>query len=156
MGFYSQWKYKGFDLTIGLQGAFGHKLANVNRLLLENPTGENNVSVEYLNEAGKSLPVPRFQTANQLYFSDLIIEDGSYLRLKNCTLGYELPQKLLNRFSATKCRIYLTAENILTFTKYTGLDPDVSHFGSSPTQQGVDLGSYPKSKLIQMGINLDF
>ncbi|MBK8501365.1 MAG: SusC/RagA family TonB-linked outer membrane protein [Saprospiraceae bacterium] len=156
LGFYSQWCYKGFDLTIGLQGAFGHKMANVNRLLLENPTSENNVSVEYLNEAGKSLPLPRLQTARQQYFSDLVIENGSYLRLKNCTVGYELPQKLLNRFSASKCRVYLTAENLLTFTKYTGLDPDVSHFRSSPTQQGVDLGSYPKSKLIQMGINLDF
>lgn len=156
LGFYNSWSFKGLDLNLFLQGALGHDLANFNRLLLENPTGETNVSLAYLEQAGSTLPIPRQQTGKQQVFSELIIEDGSYVRVKNITLGYSMPGHLVRKIAASKFRIYLSAENLWTFTKYSGIDPDVSHFGSGPTQQGIDLGGYPKSKLFIAGINLDF
>jgi TonB-linked SusC/RagA family outer membrane protein len=144
-----------FDLNIHLHAAMGHKIANFNRLLLENPAAQNNVSADYLERAGKDLPVPRASGSDHFVFSDQIIEDGSYLRLKTIALGYTLPDSFTQRF-AEAFRIYLRAENLWTLSGYSGVDPDVSHFGYSSFGQGVDLGGYPKSTLIMAGLNLTF
>jgi hypothetical protein len=144
-----------FDLNIHLHAALSHDIANFNRLLLENPSGHTNISIDYLERAGKDLPAPRATTTDHYVFSDRIIENGSYLRLKTIALGYTIPDAITQRF-AESFRVYLRAENIWTLSGYSGIDPDVSHFGYSSLGQGVDLGGYPKSTLIMAGLNLTF
>jgi hypothetical protein len=86
------------------------------------------------------------------------VEDGSYLRMKNVTLGYTLPARLLNRIKFENVRIYLQAQNLCTITRYTGIDPEITSVGSTPgtTVFGVDQGNYPLSKMFQVGLNLGF
>jgi len=88
--------------------------------------------------------------------SSLHIEDGSYLRVKNISFGYNLPKSWLSRVSAGSAKVYVALQNYLTFTKYTGLDPEVNRYGSSSLSQGLDYGAYPAAKTILAGINLKF
>jgi hypothetical protein len=84
------------------------------------------------------------------------MEDGSYLRVKNISLGYTLPSALMNRLPVNTMRIYVSAQNLFTFTDYSGYDPEVSFFGSGATNQGVDYGAYPATKTVLVGLNLKF
>ena len=153
LGLINKFQIGALDFSLHLHSALGHEVANFNKILLEDPSGQHNVSIDYLNRAGKDLPVPRSITTENYIFSDRYIENGSYLRLRNITLGFTLPEKMIEKV-AKHLRIYLRAENIWTLTGYSGIDPDVSHFGDSPVAQGVDLGSYPKAKSIIVGLNL--
>jgi hypothetical protein len=81
--------------------------------------------------------------------SDRFVEDGSYLRVKNITLGYTLPGHLASRMKMQSARLYLSAQNLLTFTKYTGFDPEVP-------ANGIDLNVYPVTRTISAGINISF
>ena len=84
------------------------------------------------------------------------IEDGSFLRLNNVTLGYTLPKKIISRVGMTQCRFYFTIYNAWILTKYTGYDPEVSTVRSSPLTPGVDYSAYPKSRSYTLGVNLTF
>ena len=83
------------------------------------------------------------------------IEDGSYLRLKNITLGYTLPDKLLKKIYVSKLRVYVTAQNLFCLTNYSGYDPEVNTL-SSNLMPGFDWGAYPKSRAFTFGIELQF
>lgn len=85
--------------------------------------------------------------------SDLYITDGSYLRLKNIQLGYTLPKSVTQRFFVNNLRVYVAAENLITFTKYAGYDPEISSGGTS---LGVDYGVYPQSRTFTVGVNVGF
>lgn len=85
--------------------------------------------------------------------SDLYIHDGSYLRLKNIQLGYTVPSSLTQKFMVEKLRFFVSAENLLTFTKYWGYDPEISSGGTS---LGVDYGVYPQSRVWTVGFNIGF
>ncbi len=89
-------------------------------------------------------------------FSNRWLEDGSYLRLKTITLGYQLPKTLMNRISVKSVRIYATAQNLWTLTHYTGYDPEASAFNSSVTQIGIDQGTYPQYRAFIFGLNVGF
>ncbi len=86
-------------------------------------------------------------------YTDQWLEDGSYLRVKNITLGYSLPKKALKLIKIDKMRVFLSAQNPLTFTKYTGYDPEV---GGGVSSRGLDKGNYPVTSLYSAGINLNF
>jgi hypothetical protein len=86
--------------------------------------------------------------------SDLYIKDGSYLRLKNAQLGYTLPLSITNKVSIQKFRLYVAAENLLTFTKYNGFDPEIASGGY--TTIGIDRGIYPQARTISVGANITF
>ena len=88
--------------------------------------------------------------------SALYVEDGSYIRFKNISLGYTLPPHWLQSLSVSACRIYLTAQNLFTITSYTGYDPEVNRFGSDTISQGIDYGAYPAAKTFLLGLNLKF
>ena len=94
--------------------------------------------------------------------SSRYVEDGSYLRLKSATLGYDLPKSLCNKLKAQKLYLYVTGENLLTFTKYSGFDPEVNINGRGSDNAlkniapGVDYGVYPQSRTFLLGINLTF
>ena len=148
--------WMGFDLNVFLQGSQGNKIYNQNRYILESPLyGNSSGSTRVLDRwtgPGTSNDVPRAiaNDPNQnLRVSSYFLEDGSYLRIKTLTLGYNLPQLLLDRVAAKQLRVYVTAQNLATFTKYTGFDPEVG-------SRGVDLGVYPQPRVFLAGINIGF
>ena len=148
--------YLGFDLSVFLQGVQGNKVYNLNRYLLEAPLyGNANGGTRVLGRwtgPGTSNDVPRAvaNDPNQnLRVSTYYVEDGSYMRIKNLTLGYTLPTSVLGTLHAQQIRVYVSAQNLLTLTKYTGFDPEVS-------ASGVDRGVYPQSRVLLGGINIGF
>jgi TonB-linked SusC/RagA family outer membrane protein len=152
--------FMGFDLNIFLQGSAGNDIMNFQRFESHNLNGQNNQSRDVLNRWTPTNPsnsIPRANIAGgQKIFSTFHMEDGSYLRVKNISLGYTLPSALMNRLPVNTMRIYVSAQNLFTFTDYSGYDPEVSFFGSGATNQGVDYGAYPATKTVLVGLNLKF
>ncbi|MND58701.1 TonB dependent receptor [compost metagenome] len=147
--------YKGVDLAIFLQGVEGNQIFNANRIFQEGMAVAQNQTTAVLDRwhgEGTSNTMPRavFNDPNKnTRPSNRFIEDGSYLRVKNVTLGYTLPQSLMQKIKLQKVRIYLSAQNLFTFTNYSGFDPEVS-------ANGIDFNVYPVTKTISAGINLNF
>ncbi len=88
--------------------------------------------------------------------SSVWIENGSFLKLKNLSIGYTLPASLLNKFTISRIRIYVSSQNLFTITKYSGLDPEIGIQGGNATQNGVDNGTYPSSRFFTFGLNVTF
>jgi len=88
--------------------------------------------------------------------SSVWIENGSYLKLRNLTIGYTLPDPLLRKFYIKHLRIYASSQNLFTITKYSGLDPEIGIQNGNPTQNGVDNGTYPLSRAFTVGLNVTF
>lgn len=160
-GFNNTIAYKNLDLSFFFQGAQGNKLANFNNLDLLKFTGENNVLAEAALDRwtpeNKSTRYPRALAAGSVdvgTFSSDIVEDASYLRLKNVTLSYNLNTTLLSKLKIRSLRVYASATNLFTVTKYSGFDPEANSLGVSTNQIGIDLGGYPQSKIYMLGINL--
>lgn len=147
--------YKGIDLSVFLQGVSGNRIYNANRIWQEGMAVAQNQTTAVLNRwtgPGTSNTMPRavFNDPNKnTRVSDRFVEDGSYLRIKNVTLGYTLPKSLSQKAKMTSARIYLSGQNLLTFTRYTGFDPEVS-------SNGIDLSTYPVTRTVSAGINLSF
>jgi len=95
------------------------------------------------------------RNADYLRMSDRYLEDGSYIRLKSLTLGYNLPDKALNFLKVQSAKVYFTGTNLFTITDYTGFDPEVGHFGKDNTRLGYDYGAYPSVKTYTFGIILN-
>ena len=162
-GFNNTLSYKNFDLSFFFQGSQGNKMANFNSFNLLNFTGQNNVLADAgLNRWTPENPenkYPRALSSGSLdvgIFSSAIVEDASYLRLKNVSLSYSLPQKILQRAKIQSVRIYVSASNLWTLTNYTGYDPEANTYGQSTTLIGIDNGGYPQSKIYQVGATLGF
>ena len=148
--------FKGFDLSFFIQGVQGNDIYNLNRYITENALyGTTNGTTNVLNRwtgTGTSNDVPRAIVGdpnNNLRVSTHYIENGSYVRLKNLTFGYTLPRNLMGRVGASQLRVYVTAQNLVTLTKYTGYDPEVS-------ASGIDLGIYPQTRVFMGGVNIGF
>jgi TonB-linked SusC/RagA family outer membrane protein len=161
--------YKEFSLNIQLYGAFGQKLYNgLLRDLdaMEYSNYRRGLSYWTAGNAGTKTPrlgvsyaingvADRGIQQNVRADSDRWIEDGSYLRLRNVELGYTLPKSLLNTLHLSDSRIFVSGQNLFTITKYSGLDPDV--VGANVNlEPGVDLGAYPASRIISVGLNIGF
>jgi TonB-dependent starch-binding outer membrane protein SusC len=152
--------YKGIDFSLLMQGVSGNSVLNMNKFELEYARGDRNVSRDMLNRWTPTNPsntLPR-ANANAVFspVSSRQVEDGSFLRVKSITLGYSLPKTLLKRAFISDLRIYVSSQNLFTFTKYSGLDPEVNRYGQSTLQQGIDYGSYPVNKSYLVGLNLSF
>lgn len=182
MGFSANLSYKGFDMNIFFEGKFGYKLFNgAKSQYMTQQLGQNALSIvlnEYHQQVtgtdGTVYPAntntnlarldPKNDNNNFGRVSDYYVEDGSYLRLKNAQLGYTLPDKLTSKVGIQKFRIYVGAKNMLTFTKYTGFDPEFSYTPvnsatgvTDEMQQGIDkAGNYPQSRMYLVGVNLQF
>jgi TonB-linked SusC/RagA family outer membrane protein len=149
--------YKGFDLNIFIQGVYGNKLFNAVKFTGFNASQQGyNMLKGILNAWSPTHPnsnIPRVSATdpnnNFGTASDWYIENGSYARLKNITLGYTLSATLTERLHISSLRVYITGQNVITLTKYTGFDPEVGM-----DQYGVDLGRYPVSRAFMFGINL--
>ena len=160
-GINANFDYHNFDLTLFIQGVYGNKIYNVERL-----------DQSYLNKAawlyedrwtgyGSTnsgvLPVCGSYTAYLTMPNDFWIQDGSYLRLKQIMFGYTLPEALSSKLLIKKLRIYVSGNNLLTLTKYRGSDPELGGTSNDDTNTiGIDYGMYPSAKSIIGGINLTF
>ena len=147
--------FKRIDLSIFLQGVEGNNIFNANRIYQEGMAVAQNQTTGVLNywsttNTNTTIPRAVFNDPNKnTRVSDRFIEDGSYLRIKNVTLGYNLPKGLIQRVKLQTARIYLSAQNLFTFTKYKGFDPEVS-------VNGIDLNVYPVTRTLSAGINIIF
>ncbi len=154
--------YKDFDLSLLFQGQQGNDIYNGTKFWLTNSGYNFNKGTQILDRwtgPGTSNSEPRVTTidANQnSRASDRYIEDGSYLRLKNLQVGYTLPDALLKKAGITKARIYFSGLNLLTFTKYSGYDPEVGMARSWDRTVGFDEVTYPQNKSYNLGVNLTF
>lgn len=159
-GFGNTFYYKGFDLNFFVQWSYGNSVLNANRLIFENGAKLNLNQFKSYNDRfdEKTNPgsdIPRLFANGMDVYSSRVVEDGSFLRLRNITLGYTLPVRLMKRFRIDNARIYLTAENLWTITGYSGPDPEVSTRNSVLTP-GFDWSAYPRAYGITGGISLSF
>ena len=148
------------SLDIFIQGQHGNQILNSNRFELESGNGLSNASIKMLDRWTPDNPSNEFPRANRnadyLYMSDRYLEDGSYVRIKVISLSYNLPSKWMSAIKIDNARIYVTGENLFTFTDYTGFDPEVNRFGFDNTRMGYDYGGYPSSKTYIIGLNINF
>ena len=155
-GLTNTFAYKGFELNVFLQYSYGNKILNYNAMELENPTGGQNAYADMVNRWTPENPsniYPKATTNRALLVSDRFIEDGSYLKLKTLSLSYSFPKINLKHIQGL--RLYVTGQNLLTWTKYRGYDPEVSYRGASTLEAGEDFGGYPQSRTFMFGIKLD-
>lgn len=151
--------YRGFDLLVFLQGSFGNKIYNAlhQQLNITNLLGNawGDIAGRW-TVAHTNGNVPRASNAPVAQMSDYYIEDGSYLRLKTLTLGYTFSPGVLSYVRAKQLRVYLSAQNLVTWTKYTGYDPEVSSFEQTNGVQGIDYGAYPNYRTFLAGVSVTF
>ncbi|MFA7042897.1 MAG: TonB-dependent receptor [Bacteroidales bacterium] len=147
--------YKGFDLELFLQGIYGADVYNANRINQEGMAVAFNQYATVLKRwtgEGTSNSMPRAIYGNpnkNVRSSTRFIEDGSYIRLKNVTLGYNLPKRLTGKITASNIRLFVSGQNLLTLTDYSGFDPEVDI-------SGFDQGNYPVARTISFGIDVNF
>ncbi|MGI6232348.1 MAG: SusC/RagA family TonB-linked outer membrane protein [Prevotella sp.] len=178
-GFGNTFSYKGFDLTIQFSGSYGNDVLNYNRRYLEitgatsnllstvidyavvekiDPDGPDDFRNYYVSNPTTTMP--RLYTSSSTNgnnrLSDLYIEDGSYLRLQNLSLGYTFPKSWLRNTFLNSVRIYTNIQNLFTITKYDGYDPEVGSLWGNALMNGIDYNRYPSPRIYTFGINVSF
>jgi TonB-dependent starch-binding outer membrane protein SusC len=171
--------YGNFDLSVFINGVYGNKILNYNRLLTElgylqninqsvtmkrraipilNTGGDVNNPADYtLKNPNSSIPRMRIDANPGVErISSRYIEDGSYIRIQNVVLGYSLPGALVQKIHLGNLRLYANIQNLATFTKYTGFDPEIGNQAQSSILQGVDNGHYPLARTFMLGVQVDF
>ncbi|MDL2212871.1 TonB-dependent receptor [Bacteroides sp. OttesenSCG-928-N06] len=163
IGFNLNFGYKGIDLSITASGAFGMQVAQSYRSYANNETENytNNMVAKYWTGEGSTNKFPRFtygKHANLQKISDIWLEDADYVKIRDITLGYDFKQLLKHKLPLSQLRLFVSLQNFITFTGYSGMDPEVSYGGGSsyPWASGVDLGFYPNPKSVIFGVNLKF
>lgn len=160
-GFSNSFRYKGFDLNIFFQWSYGNDILNANKIFFEGnakhikalnqyATYENrwtpeNPSNEYFRAGGKQ----------DYFYTSRVVEDGSFLRLKTVSLGYNFNERFLNKLNLNTLRVYASAQNLYTWTNYSGSNPDVSTRHSALTP-GFDFSSYPLARTLTVGLSTTF
>ena len=171
-GFSYDANYKNFDANLFFTGVAGNDIFNATRYYLDGASQVTNASTAVLDRWTPTNPSNTQPRAIQgdpngnTRVSDRYVEDGSYLRLKNISIGYNLPMSTLSTFaggSISKLRLYISAQNLMTFTKYSGYDPEIgpslgiaATSGNTNSEIGVDRGQYPQSKSVLMGLQIKF
>ena len=179
-GFNNTFTFGPFDLTIYLQGSYGAEILNYSRVRIENMTSlysnqaatvDDRARYELIDPEGDpedpanvilanpGTDMPRFATNDvnrNNRMSDRFIEDGSYLRIQNLTLAYTFPNSLTQKVKIERLKIYVNAQNLYTFTKYSGYDPEIGAFNQDARVQNVDMGRYPTPRMITFGLDVDF
>ncbi|MFP5039348.1 SusC/RagA family TonB-linked outer membrane protein [Parasediminibacterium sp. JCM 36343] len=165
--------YKDFDLNIFMQWSYGNQIMNANRMKFEGgnsgpatsdpKTGNinNNMFATYANRWTPTNPSNDYyrvnaQTGGTRQYTSRIIEDGSYLRVKTVAFGYTIPSNIIRRIGISSVRMYLSAQNLFTFTHYTGTDPEVSTLSGNNLTPGFDFSPYPRTKVVTFGVNVKF
>ena len=159
-GFTNNFVYKNWDLNIFLQWSYGNDILNANRMVFENPSNRTNTNMfasynNRWNAANPTSDMPRAKALDAKHYSSLYVEDGSFLKLKTISLGYNLGRKALYKLGIQAARVYFSAENIATLSGYSGSDPEVSVRNSVLTP-GFDWSSCPRSFNASFGVNITF
>ena len=154
--------WKGFDLSVFFQFSYGNKVLNFTNVSLINngadlQTNQTREALKRWRKPGDITNVPRYELENNYnnYHSSRFLEDGSYLRLKNLTVGYNLNQKWVSRVKIKTARIFASGTNLWTLTNYSGADPEVSTLDGSTTAQGIDYFTQPQVRLVNVGLTLN-
>jgi TonB-dependent starch-binding outer membrane protein SusC len=157
--------YKNFGLALFGQGVQGNQIFNYTKYWTDFPTFAGNRSVRMLTQSwtpGKTDAIlPQLKSSDQVSIqpSTYYLEDGSYLRLKNVQLTYTLPKEITSKIGMGAARIYVQGQNLVTFTKYSGLDPEINlrnYASGNDRQIGVDGGAYPSAKQYLVGVSISF
>ncbi|WP_018619227.1 SusC/RagA family TonB-linked outer membrane protein [Spirosoma luteum] len=155
--------WKGFDVSVFLQFSYGNSILNFTNTTLVNTgadiqSNQSRQALKRWQKEGDITSVPRyvFQDTYNNYLSSRFLEDGSFLRLKNVSVGYNLPKKWIERFKITNTRIYASATNLWTLTNYSGPDPEVSTLDGSTAAQGIDFFTLPQVKTVFVGLTIGF
>ncbi|MFL5386406.1 MAG: SusC/RagA family TonB-linked outer membrane protein [Longimicrobiaceae bacterium] len=164
LGWQNTVAFRGFELSGLLQGAFGNEILNLNRWRLTGGDAATNLLRERYEQRwtpqNPDAKFPRLGVntvgAGTTDYNDLILEDGSYLRLKTVSLSWALPARWLQSRGVTMARLYLSGSNVLTWTDYRGFDPEVSSFGTGNLNRGIDIGAYPAARSWVFGINFTY
>ncbi|WP_289665519.1 SusC/RagA family TonB-linked outer membrane protein [Flavobacterium panacagri] len=179
-GFNNSFSFKGFDVSILFTGSYGNDVLNYQRRWLENPRENTNLLKTALGYAqlelidpngpndyrnvqivGGDPYMPRIgassaSSASNYRLSNRFVEDGSYVRLKNISIGYNLPKDLYSKYGISNIKVYSNMQNVLTFTKYKGYDPEVGAINQNQLLNGIDNGRYPSPVTTTLGININF
>ncbi len=172
--------YKNIDLSIFLNFSLGNDVLNATKLYATHVGSSNKNALDLANSQnrwvtvgadglritdpevlatlnkGKTIAQWGNMSDSDTYIHSWGVENGSFLRINNITIGYSLPQSLLKKISVSKCRLYATANNLYVLTKYSGFDPEVSTRNTTGLTPGVDWGAYPRSRTLVLGVNLSF
>jgi len=178
-GLNNKFNYKNFDLSVFLIGSYGNEIFNYTRRFTEglrlgdnqlatvndraklgliddngSPTDPDNVIV---TNPGTDIPrMTPFDPNNNRRISSRFVEDGSFLRVKNLSIGYTLPANYLSSLNMKRARLYANVQNLITFTKYTGLDPEIGPYNQNILLNGIDNGNFPLPRIYTVGINIGF
>lgn len=165
-GFTNMFSYKNFDFSAILNGQHGGKIINGLRQTLDNVNAHFNLHKEWVNRwrsaedpgDGYHSTVPGETATNAHVMSNLWLENASFLRISNMSLGYKIPEGVIQKMNIRgQCRFYLTAQNLVTFTRYKGANPEAQASNQSvDLAPGIDMASYPLSQTFSMGVNLSF
>ena len=162
-GLTNNFSYKSFDLSIFLQGSYGGKILSMaNRILTAMTSVYQNQLASQANfwtpqNPSSNIPAPRASSDNSnVIISDRYIYDGSYMRIQNVNLGYSFTSALIKRMKLSKLKVYVSGQNLYTFTKYDGYDPEIGLQNQNPLYSGVDIGRYPSARVVTFGINAEF
>ena len=161
IGLNNSFTYKGFDFSFFFEASLGAKMLNLTRIYLEDNNRLSD-SADRWTKAHASNSVTRngYQKTAKLqygsYVNSRFVEDADFVKLRNVELGYTFTGSQWNMKTLKTMRMFVGAQNLLTFTKYQGFDPDISTNGSSAIAQGLDLNSYPAYRTINFGVKLTF
>lgn len=179
-GISNSFSFKGFDINILLTGSYGNEVMNYQRRWLENPRENTNLLKSALGYAqldlidpngpndyrnvqivGGDPYMPRIgassaSSASNFRLSNRFVEDGSYVRVKNISIAYNLPKSLYAKWGISNIKVYSNAQNVLTFTKYKGYDPEVGSINQNALLTGIDNGRYPSPIITTLGLNVNF
>jgi outer membrane receptor protein involved in Fe transport len=159
LGFNLYFAWKGLDFSITGAGAFGQELAKSYRYFADSPLQNFTTDIfgRWTGE-GTSNKLPRLTTGSNINWqniSDIYIEKGDYVKIQNVQLGYDFKQAF-RKLPFGQVRLYVSAQNVYTFTKYSGLDPEIGYGADQGWVQGIDLGYYPAPRTYMVGLNIKF
>lgn len=155
-GMTNNFSFMNFDLSVFLQAVYGNDVFNGTRIYLESGTGDDNQTTTMLRRWMKPGDITDVPRAGDGLVSSRFIENGSFMRIKNITLGYNLPKQILKRTGIKSARFYVSGQNLYTFTTYGGMDPEVNYFGNDNIILGTDFFTYPQSRTVLIGLNIGF
>ncbi|HNW49508.1 MAG TPA: TonB-dependent receptor [Prolixibacteraceae bacterium] len=160
LGFNFNCSYKGFDFSVNTYGAFGQQVAKSYREFSNSPNNNytTDVYTKYWTGEGSTNRYPKFTHGKNTNFkeiSEMYVEDADYLKISNVSFGYDF-KKVLKKLPVKKFRVYVAVQNLVTFTNYSGFDPEVGYGDGESWASGIDIGYYPSPKTFLGGINIEF
>ena len=154
MGLTNNFSYKNFDLSVFLYMVQGNDIFNGTWIYLESGSGEDNQTTTMLRRWMKPGDITEVPRVGDTYKSSRFIENGSFMRIKNVTLGYNFPRHMIEKVKLKSLRLYVSGQNLFTYTSYTGMDPEVNYYSNDNIVMGTDFFTYPQSRTIMMGLNV--